>query len=407
MAPTEASSKVGNEAIERVKKCFARANHENANEQEARAAAKMASKIMEQYQISQADLMLNEAAEKRERRGGISIVDVRPAKDGGRPFIPGWLEWLSGAVEIFFDSRSFRTAKRDRIEWTFYGIAEHTVSSAIAFECIHNQILDWSRELKGIGLRNSYCLGVASGLLKLSKDEIKARKAQARRAEAQAFAAKVREEERKEQERLALVELGQLGLRPIEEAGSDIDMDTDNADTSSAGDPNNDQPADGPDNDEDADDIPDKGVLPDYTEEDNTALPPLDNAADFDTELQRFLPRERQGAEPHSSSRSPDEKMDSAAEKVHDEVDAEEEKVEWRSARQLTKYREMSRDIADSVLKEQNIKLRKSRKRKHVVKDEDAYKKGQEDSEKIDFRTARIEPERKSHGEPMDMDMAE
>ena len=47
-ASPQMTTTVAKDVIERVKKCFARANHENANEQEARAASKMARKIMEQ-----------------------------------------------------------------------------------------------------------------------------------------------------------------------------------------------------------------------------------------------------------------------------------------------------------------------------------------------------------------------
>ncbi|KAI4142748.1 MAG: hypothetical protein LQ341_003125 [Variospora aurantia] len=51
---------------------------------------------------------------------------------------------------------------------------------------------------------NSYCLGVADGLLELSKDERKASEAKAREAEKKALAAMIRDEEAKEQERQAL-----------------------------------------------------------------------------------------------------------------------------------------------------------------------------------------------------------
>lgn len=54
------------------------------------AASRMAAKIMEQYSISQADIMVNENIEQRQKRGGMSTVDIRPAKDGGRAFTPGW-----------------------------------------------------------------------------------------------------------------------------------------------------------------------------------------------------------------------------------------------------------------------------------------------------------------------------
>lgn len=82
--PSRKTSNVGTEVIERVKKCFARANHEHANEQEARAASRMASKIMEQHQITQADIMAEEDSTQRAQRGGMSTVNIWPATDGGR-----------------------------------------------------------------------------------------------------------------------------------------------------------------------------------------------------------------------------------------------------------------------------------------------------------------------------------
>jgi len=48
---SQTTSNASKDVIDRVRKCFARAEHSNANEAEARAAVKMASKIMEQHQI--------------------------------------------------------------------------------------------------------------------------------------------------------------------------------------------------------------------------------------------------------------------------------------------------------------------------------------------------------------------
>lgn len=190
-------------AIERVKKCFDRANHENANEQEAKAASRMAAKIMEQYQISQADIIIHEDASQRERRGGMSAVDVWPATADGRVFTPGWVDWLLNAVETFFNCRHFTERKSNKVTWTFYGISECTVSAAIAAEALHNQIVDWSERFTGIQARNSYCLGVADGLLSLSRDEKKIAEGQAREFEEQALAAKIREEEAQDVDRLS------------------------------------------------------------------------------------------------------------------------------------------------------------------------------------------------------------
>ena len=145
-ASSHEHSRVGRDVIERVKKCFARANHEKANEQEARAASKMASKIMKQHQITQADIMAEEKFEERAKRGGMSTVNIMPATEGGRAFTPGWVDWLCSAMQRFFDCRAYSTGYTERIEWTFYGIAEHTASAAVAFEAVHNQIQDWSEK---------------------------------------------------------------------------------------------------------------------------------------------------------------------------------------------------------------------------------------------------------------------
>jgi hypothetical protein len=46
-------------------------------------------------------------------------------------------------MEVFFDCKSYSTARPWSIEWTFYGIAPNTVAAAIAFEMAHNLILEW------------------------------------------------------------------------------------------------------------------------------------------------------------------------------------------------------------------------------------------------------------------------
>ena len=147
--------------------------------------------------------MIHEDASQRERRGGMSAVDVWPATENGRVFTPGWVDWLLNAVETFFNCRHFTERKSNRVTWTFYGISECTVSAAIAAEALHNQVVDWSEKFTGIQARNSYCLGVADGLLSLSRDEKKNAERQARESEQQALAAKIREEEAQEVDRLS------------------------------------------------------------------------------------------------------------------------------------------------------------------------------------------------------------
>ncbi len=265
----------------------------------------MAAKIMERYKISQVDLMLDEAKSERQKRGGLSTVDIRPAKHGGRAFTPGWVDWLSGAIGIFFDCRAFFAHRSwvggdERIQWTFYGIAEHTVSAAIAFEAIHNQVQDWSEAYVGIPFRNSYFLGVADGLLTLSGVEKKAAEAGAREAEEKAFAAKIREEDQKERERhLALdfdMKLGSESENDMDIDDGDEPSDTDGdavagaVDDGAVDDGINDAVVDNGtfDGGADASGREDDEVLPDFTEgaEDETLV---DTTADFDNELRKSI----------------------------------------------------------------------------------------------------------------------
>ena len=148
LADTERSSNrlshVSQDVIQRVQKCYARATHQNANEAESRAAMKMVLKIMEQHNIAEADLMQDEDKETRGKRGGMSTVIIGSATSQSgtlaRAIMQGWVSWLADAMEKFFDCKAFSTQTPWKIEWTFYGIAIHTVSAAIAFEAIHNQI---------------------------------------------------------------------------------------------------------------------------------------------------------------------------------------------------------------------------------------------------------------------------
>lgn len=379
---TQNPSTVSQEVIDRVKKCFARANHDSANETEAKAAAKLASDLMRRYQISQADIMANEVNQQRKNRGGLSTVDIRPAKDGGRAFTPGWVDWLCGAMNSFFDCRCFSTRRvtgfDDRIEWTFYGVAEHTVFAAIAFEAIHNQIQDWSESYVGIPDRNSYCLGISDGLLRLSKDEKKAAEAEARETEAKALAAKIRDEEAEEKFRHSL-------LQHLSLDDSDTEMDLDEPDDSS--DDGNDK-AHGA-----ADDASDNEpeVLPDFTEQDDSATT-VDTGANLDVELRRFIPNEREKNDSGGSSYlTSNTNVPTSTGSAHKRDKAEEESPTWKSMRQLSLYREQSNSVADDVLKERKLKILKGRKTKRVVKDRDAFKQGQRDSKEINVRAARIE----------------
>ncbi|KAI4273139.1 MAG: hypothetical protein LQ337_004844 [Flavoplaca oasis] len=407
-ASPQMTTTVAKDVIERVKKCFARANHEHANEQEARAASKMARKIMEQYQISQADIMIDEDASQREKRGGMSAVDIWPAKDGGRACTPGWVDWLNGAISNFFDCNCFSTNHGDRIEWTFYGIAMHTISAAIAFEAVHNQIQDWSERFTGIPVRNSYCLGVADGLLTLSKDEKKRTERQARQAEAQMLAAKIRQEDAEEDERLSRLRTGSSLLDDAQEMIPDDEDKPNETDANAESGVINISDDEGP--------LDDPGqldeVMPDFFESSENAE--VDIQADFDDELQKFVVPDRNKDQPNRMPSPTNgnegavelDKLEFSDDLLDDSDNSEQEDLDdakWASMRQLSTFRQMSRDIEDDVLKTNNIKLTKARKANRAIKDKTAFEEGREDSHKIEIRAARIEAGAPQSSGGMDM----
>lgn len=178
------------EVIERIQKCLARGNHANANENEAKSAIKMASKIMQQHNITQAQIMEDENDTQRGERGGLSIVKIGARTPYRRVIFEAWVLDLQSAICGFFDCRCFSSQSPDVIEWTFYGIAENTVSAAMAFEMTHNLIQSWARPLHGVCARDSYCLGVAQGLKDMAKAERRRAKRAAKENEAKSTAAK-------------------------------------------------------------------------------------------------------------------------------------------------------------------------------------------------------------------------
>ena len=83
------------------------------------------------------------------------------------------------------------------------------------------------------------------------------------------------------------------------------------------------------------------------------------------------------------------------------------ERVQTLSMRELTIFRDMSHDIEDKVFKRHKIMFRKPRKRSHDAKVKTAFKEGQRDSKKMQFKAARLD-RGDDHGHAEDiMDFAE
>ena len=171
--------------LHRIQKCLSRANHSTTPELEAKTAWRMSSRLMAQYDVTQADLLAN--AEKQDDYavlGGQSTVVITSTKDLSKRVISQtWVHDVVNAMTIFFECGAYSTALTASLKWTFYGIAANTVAAAMAFEMAHNLILEWARGKSKD--TNSYCLGVGAGLKGIAREEKDEEKRQVKKKERQ------------------------------------------------------------------------------------------------------------------------------------------------------------------------------------------------------------------------------
>ena len=194
---------VSDEVLGKIQKMFHKAQHENANQSEAQAAALLASRMMTRFNITEAEVMQHESSEDRKKRGGMSVVIITPPKDLKRAFFQTWTSDLCTAICTFFDCDAFSTQRTYEIEWTFYGITENTCSGAMAFAMVHNLALAWADTYPTVSKRNSYCLGIMLGLCRIAEEESAEVERKARNKEKEAMAANIREEELHRQKELS------------------------------------------------------------------------------------------------------------------------------------------------------------------------------------------------------------
>ncbi|KAH6684140.1 hypothetical protein B0J14DRAFT_572202 [Halenospora varia] len=118
-------SERGDRIIERIRKCFARGQHPNTPEAEAKASLKMAAKLMAQFNISYA-----QAAPKSDIgddlavlgiTGDSSVVEIIHV-DGKQVKRQAFVGFLAEAISIFFDCKA--VLPLDQI---------HSISSSTAF----------------------------------------------------------------------------------------------------------------------------------------------------------------------------------------------------------------------------------------------------------------------------------
>lgn len=201
--PAAVASNAEDHIIERIKKCFELANHPTASESEAKAAMFLADRLMNKYNVANADLLAKESKEHQAQHAGSSEVSITSTKgDSHRVVHQGFVSSLARSMMVFFNCKAYSTRRAVGIAWTFYGIAENTAAAAQAFEIIHNKILDWACAYSGASASFSYCKGVADGLYSLAHKQKKQETEKAREQEEEALAARNHAEKAQRQREL-------------------------------------------------------------------------------------------------------------------------------------------------------------------------------------------------------------
>ncbi|CAK3844629.1 Hypothetical predicted protein [Lecanosticta acicola] len=395
--------------LARIKKCLERANHPNAAKAEARAALYLAFRLMKQFNVTQAEVMAHETPETQRKYAGQSTVAIL-RRDGNQNKTVQeniYIDPLVCAVEAYFTTKAYITHEERSLEITFYGISENTATAANAFEMVFNLIVERARKYPGQNGKNSYCVGIADGLLrhaeKLNKDE----EARAKKAEQDTFAARVKEEE--VQRQAALHRLGQFPTEGdmADNTAEDVSQDECEEvedDRSSTMSPDSWNPlwASSTYDDDDDDEVrqefidnEDKSGTEELGEfiEDDVNDTPVD-LTEYTNALVDAIAKELRSASSHSPPDSitqpTSEAPISQATRTYstDSIDPTYQDPilghAWASHMQLITFRETATKIADEYLRGQGIQKYQSKKGDFSVVNPDVYKQGKKDSKKID-----------------------
>lgn len=412
-------SEVGDHIMDRIRKCLERANHPNTPELEAKAALFLSSRLMTQYNVTHADLLAKNADGDCTQHGGISIVKIQRTKEGANTNRQGWVSTLAYAMNTFFQCKSYATKMRNSIECSFYGIAENTVLAAVAFEIAYNKILDWVKDYTGVTRSFSYCSGVAKGLYDQAKAERQREREEVRRKELEKLEAQLREAQRLREEKERAIALGVSNLADRYNATAETEVLDDTSSQSVQKELHTvddvSSPADMAEHDPmwDEDAASSDDSVPGPGEDDGSdmdcevdfrfdAAETLNLDTDLDGEIRRFIKQENPltpGADGLATTVSIEAHIQEIASRnvKHEAIAAEEERtipsdVTWASEMQLVQFYKSAEQIAEGVLKSQNIKFKTHKRRaRTAVKDRGAYYQGKEDSKKIDVRQKLVE----------------
>lgn len=330
---------------------------------------------------------------------------------------------LCHAMETFFDCKSYSMSYPYRVHFVFYGIAQNAASAAMAFEWIYNLIVDWARHKKGIAATNSYCLGISDGLWRDARKEKAEELERAKEAEAEALAKRLKEEElqrQKELERLQPTVEDESDpesapqQKPAEDQHQCVTPDMklkdpesridppdivdlcETSSESSASDLDDDlSPLDDSSDEESDSDVYEADIVNDESDDESPHFANDDDEIDHLAE-NTYKQESRSVSPPHrlpspsspihipSASPSPPKPVTPPREETP------ETEPQWKSAMQLTLFRQTAIQVADDYLKSKDLKLR-HRRRGATAKDPKAFKQGQKDSRKIDVRQKALE----------------
>lgn len=413
---SSSTADVDNAVLQRIKKCLQRANHPNTPEAEAKAAFHLASRMMSQYNVTQAEALADECEDEQRKYAGQSRVAIERADSDSskRVKYQGYVTELARAMEKFFDCKSY-SSQSNRMEWTFYGIAENTIAAAMTFEMAYNLICEWARSYTGIASKNSYCIGVAEELHRTARREMRDQEKQAREAEVASMQARIRQEQAERQAQLdrlnappgddtrstaPAVELAHSteGFRSDHDDARDITSQRAHGEDEIS---NIDQDLVDEDDESDAGDY----AQPDFSQNDTVHI---DLTGDIDDEIMKLVkpePTDSKGPlsvidpppPPTSPKTHPSGTQVAGAGyaspvsiKQEEEEDAKDTSL-WASSMQLITFRATASKIADDFLESKGLKLKSRKSKTSGVSDFAAYEQGILDSKKIDVRRKRIQ----------------
>ena len=346
------------EVMARIKKCLDKEKHPGTPESEVKSACLLASRLMAQYNVTQADVLAANKESDNIKHSGCSIVSIKSTQGQDRKVVRyGFAGGVATAMTIFFDCKSYSSTCLSSIEWKFYGIAPNTIAAAMAFEMAFNLILEWARPKKGRSVTYSYCMGVSSGLWRMAEKEKEEELERVKRQEAEIVKAREADER----------------LQREKESGTPRDAHTTVEDAST-------------------------NRLHDWESPEVSAAASASPLPKSSTVSDQKLDTDSTSASDSDLDSNDDETDDhlngfASEDESDDDYDVFEPLSLWRNGMQLVQHRESADKIAEDWIKAQGIKFSGRERRSAPIRDEDSYAQGEEDSKKIDVRQRRIKDE--------------